>query len=369
MTTVNNPFTESSFVWKPTSEVGSRQDANLVKFVSAEPDPLVFEVAASFTLPDKSVTDLVVTVQGIGAGNEYFRRDLRGAWLRDNTTVTEMDAASSSGDATENDTSGDYDADLNISGTSVRVRTKGPGRWTISASRLVTARDPFDPLVLPEASATPIVWVNPDEGNITLGTPPTITGITNLAGGTATIGIPTSKNPELESSNADFANKRAFDVTSNKGFTIDNHGLTTDPFSVLFVCDGIDNAWFQDANGYYLVNAGGGSGDKLQATSNAGPYGKDNTVGVSGVAGVYIVVFTGTNAAKLYASKTTPATDDCGTLHDLTNVLLTVGGPAGLSGGGLGKLRHFMLFDGALSAADAEYLLLGFEEESGVAVG
>ena len=353
MGTVANPFSGSDFVWAPSAAAGSKGEAKIAKYVQAAALPTE-DTALTLALADKAGTDLVITAQCVGAGDEYFRRDLRGAWFRDGATVTVMDTPAGSGDASANEAG--YSAQLVLSGTDVLVKTKGPGRWTLSVNRLVTARDPFDPLSV----GTPIMWIDATACTVDAGA---VSAVTNKAGGGMVI-TATGHTPTFNEANADYADGPTIDCGSNQGFQLTNHGLTTGGFTLILVGDGVDTAWLQDANGNYLVSAGGGSGNDLQITSDAATY--INTSGSggneSGVPGVFAFVFAGASS-KIFASAETAKVGptSAGSLSTLSGVSIALGGTYNLSGAGLGgSIRHALMYSGALSNGDIAYLLNGF---------
>ncbi len=84
--------------------------------------------------------------------------------------------------------------------------------------------------------------------------------------------------------------------------------------------DGVDGVWLQDGNGNYLANAGGGSGNDLQMTSNGAT--AFNTGGnESGVPGVYVFVFSG-NPSKMFSSAKTATSGNPGSLSSLSGVTI-----------------------------------------------
>lgn len=242
--------------------------------------------------------------------------------------------------------------------------TNAEGTGTLSSGFTYTSA--FDPLTLPEASGTPIVYL--DTADMTVGGG-LVSAIVNQAGGGAVITIPGGNKPTQEVANADYDGEDTAGCTSNQGIQITNHGLTTGPFWVVFVADGTDNYWMQDGNGTSGITAGGGSGDKLQITNDAGTY-LAGAVAKSGVPGVYIMQFANNPNAKIWESKLTPVTGNAGTLGDLTGVTIGVGNVASLSGVGLnGSIREYMLGSGTLSTNDATYLLNGFGDKHGLTIG
>ena len=225
----------------------------------------------------------------------------------------------------------------------------------------------FDPLSV----GTPKVWLDATD----LTQSGTVTAITNKAGG-ATITITGGQEPGYTSSNSDYggaAPQPTFDFLSGSpAVKITGHGITTGaggPFSLVFVADGTDNFWFCDANANNFVTAGGGSGNKLQL-SGAGTVLVGGTIS-SGVPGVYVCVFNGASS-KLYTSAHTPdASGDAGAIQDQTGVTFVVGNYGAPSSGGkmAGSIRHFLLYSGALSQDDVDYLLDGFGAAAGITIG
>lgn len=224
----------------------------------------------------------------------------------------------------------------------------------------------FNPLSLPESSGTGLLWLDATScthsGNGT-----DVTAVVDKAGGSMTIGL-TGNEPTYNSANADYANAPTFDCGSAQGFILSNTGLTTSAFTVVIVGDGADGIWFQDASGNYLINAGGGSGDKVQITSAAGPYLVGATA-KSGVPGVYILVFNGATSAVYTSAHTADASGDAGALSDLSGLNIGLLGTYNMSGVGLGgSCRHALIYSGALSTADRAHLLDGFGTESGITI-
>jgi hypothetical protein len=222
----------------------------------------------------------------------------------------------------------------------------------------------FDPLSV----GTPIVWI--DSTDVTEGSPGQVSAVTNKAGGGATLTINAGKEPTLNASNADYANAPTIDCGSAQGIFLTTHGLTTGAFTVVIVGDGQANPWFQDASGNYLISAGGGSGDDLQITGNAATY-LSSANNKSGVPGCYAFNFN-TTASKIFASaETESASGSAGNpMGNLTGVTIGLGGTYNLSGAGMqGSIRHLLIYSGVLSNADIAYLLNGFGDESGIAIG
>lgn len=243
--------------------------------------------------------------------------------------------------------------------------TNAEGTGTLSSGFTYTSS--FDPLVLPDTSGTPLLWLDPTDCTNT-GNGTDVTAAVDKASGSMTIGL-TGHEPTFNSANADYANAPTFDCGAAQGFSLTTTGLTTTAFTVVIVGDGTDNVWFQDGNGNYLISAGGGSGDKVQMTSAAGPYLAGATA-KSGVPGVYILVFNGASSKVYTSAYTADASGDAGALSDLTGVTIGLLGTYNMTGNGLmGSCRHALIYDGALSQTDVEYLLDGFGDESGITIG
>ena len=246
------------------------------------------------------------------------------------------------------------------------VVTNAEGSGTLAGGFTYTAAA-FDPLTLPEASATPLLWLDPTDCTNT-GNGTDVTAVVDKASGSMTIGL-TGNEPTFNSSNADYDGAPTFDCGSAQGFLLSTTGLTTTAFTAVLVCDGQDGVWFQDGNGNYLVNAGGGSGDKAQMTSAAGPY-LASTTATSTVPGVYVFVFNGASSLIYTSAETPSASGDAGTLSSLSGVTIGLLGTYNMSGAGLqGSCRHALIYDGAMSANDVAYLLNGFGDESGITIG
>ncbi len=213
-----------------------------------------------------------------------------------------------------------------------------------------------------------LLWLDSTAGVTQAGT---VTAWADQSGGSMTVTIPGGKEPTYNASNADYASAATIDCGSNQGAILSNLGLTTGPFTIVFVADGTDNSWLGDNSGNYLITSGGGSGNKLQASSNAGSPVLVSSVATSGVPGVYVLVFDGVTTSKIYTSAhTASASGSMGAINDLTGLTLSVGGTYNLGGAGLmGSLRHFLIYDGVMSPTDVAYLLDGFGSESGISIG
>ncbi len=200
----------------------------------------------------------------------------------------------------------------------------------------------------------------------------TVTAITEKAGSGAVVTITGGQEPGYTASNANYANAPTFDFLSGSpAVKITNHGLTTGAFTVVFVGDGTNAAfWMQDANGTSIITAGGGSGNKHLMSSDAGTY-LVGTVVESGVPGVSAFVFNGASSKIYDSAHTADASGNAGTLQDLTGVQLVIGNAASPSSGGkmAGSIRHFLLYSGALSPSDIADLLDGAGSESGLSIG
>ena len=184
-----------------------------------------------------------------------------------------------------------------------------------------------------------------------------------------TLTVPAGKEPTYDAVDANYASAPTLDCGAAQGIELTTTGLTTTAFTVLIVGDGSTTYWLQDGGGNYLISAGGGSGDKLQINADAATYLVSSTV-TDGVPGVYIAVFNGASSKIYTSARTASATGDAGTLADLTGTLIALGGTYNRTGNGLmGSLRHAMIFAGALSQGDCEYLLTGFGAESGITIG
>ena len=236
-----------------------------------------------------------------------------------------------------------------------------------SRSFRAAAGSSFNPLSLPASSGIARLWLDATRCTNT-GNGTNVTAVTDRAGGTMTVGV-TGNEPTFNASNVDYAGAPTFDCGAGQGFLLTNTGLTTSAFTVVIVGDGTDGVWLQDGNGNYLINAGGGSGDKVQITSAAGPYLVGATA-KSGVPGVYILVFNGASSAVYTSAYTADASGDAGGLSDLTDVTIGLFGTYNMSGNGLmGSARHGLIYTGALSGPDRNYLLNGFGSESGLTIG
>lgn len=220
----------------------------------------------------------------------------------------------------------------------------------------------FNPLSV----GVPVVWL--DSKHLTQAG--TVTAIVDRAG-VSTVAISGGQEPGYSATNASYASAPTFDFTSGSpAVRVTGHGITTGAFTVVIVGDGTDNYWMQDANGTDFMGAGGGSGNKLQISCDAGTYLASSVVS-SGVPGVYACVYNGASSKVYTSAKTASASGNAGTLQNLTGVRINVGNAASPSSGGrmAGSIRHFMIFKGALSQADIEYLLAGFGTESGLTIG
>lgn len=243
--------------------------------------------------------------------------------------------------------------------------TNAEGTGTLASGFTYTSA--FDPLTLPDTSGTALIWLDPTDCTNT-GNGTDVTAVNDKASGSMTIGL-TGNEPTFNSSNADYANAPTFDCGTAQGFLLTTTGLTTTAFTVVIVGDGADTPWFQDGNGNYLINAGGGSGNKVQITSAAGPYLVGATA-KSGVPGVYVLVFNGASSKVYTSAYTADASGDAGTLSSLSGVTIGLLGTYNMSGVGLaGSCRHALIYNGALSQTDVEYLLDGFGTESGITIG
>lgn len=145
-------------------------------------------------------------------------------------------------------------------------------------------------------------------------------------------------------------------------------GLATGPFTFVFVGDAPTAA----AN-FLIRLIGGGVGvdiraqsSKYRASANGGSTELEDTVADTTVPVVLVVVYDGVSS-RLYASALTPIAGDAGALPDLTGLGMYVGAPAADGFGDL-NFRHALVYDGALSDADAAYLLTGFGAESGISI-
>lgn len=198
------------------------------------------------------------------------------------------------------------------------------------------------------------------------GTP--VTAVVDRASGTMTIGI-TGHEPTYQASNPDYAGGPTFDCGVAQGFLLTNTGLAGGSFTLVLVADGTDNVWMNDGNGNYLINAGGGSGDKLQSRAD----GASLLVGVtpvSGVPGVYVIVFNGASSVLYVSAEAADVLGDAGTPASLAGVVLGLLGTYNMTGPGLtGSCRHALIYSGAATSVDASYLLYGFGNESGITIG
>ena len=246
------------------------------------------------------------------------------------------------------------------------IVTNAEGSGTLAGGFTYSAAA-FDPLTLPDTSGTALLWLDPTDCTNT-GNGTDVTAANDKASGSMTLGI-TGHEPTFNSANADYANAPTFDCGAAQGFLLTTTGLTTTAFTVVIVGDGTDGVWFQDGNGNYLANAGGGSGNKVQITSAAGPYLVGATA-KSGVPGVYVLVFNGASSKVYTSAYTADASGDAGTLSTLSGVTIGLLGTYNMTGNGLmGSCRHALIYDGALSQTDVEYLLDGFGDESGITIG
>ena len=222
----------------------------------------------------------------------------------------------------------------------------------------------FDPLSV----GTPVCWLDATELTQALNL---VSAIVEKAG-VSTVVINALQTPGYTASNADYAGAPTFDfqdLVLAQAARISGHGLTTGAFTLVLVGDGDDGYWLAEPGGSTFVNGGGGAGAEIQATSDAG----GNLFlggGPATTASVFIVVFNGASS-KIYRSALTPTTGNAGALQDLTGGTLTAGNLASATQGAQqgGSTRHLMLFNGALSQANCEYLLNGFGDESGIAIG
>lgn len=256
---------------------------------------------------------------------------------------------------------------LEVTGTSAGIR------WRLDKQhiRVTAAEAPpvvaFDPLDLPEASGTALLWLDAaDCTNTGDGTP--VTAVVDKASGTMVVGV-TGNEPTFQAANPDYDNGPTFDCAAAQGFILTNTGITGGPWTLVLVCDGTDQVWMQDASGNYLVNAGGGSGDKLQSRADGASLLVGATA-VSGVPGVYIIDFDDATSALYTSAETADASGDAGTAASLAGVALGLLGTAAMAGNGLmGSCRHALIYSGKLSAVDRAYLLNGFGDESGITIG
>lgn len=224
----------------------------------------------------------------------------------------------------------------------------------------------FDPLTLPETSATPKVWIDAHPDYQTEGGG-LVSAVVNRAGGGAVLTIDAGDEPGFTASNPNYNNGPTLDVGAGKGIKLTSHGLTNAPFSVVFVANGGDAVWFQDANGNWLINAGGGSGDKLQLSGDGVGTLLVGDLAKKDVPGVYIFVFNGATS-KIYQSKLTPFSGAGGTVG-VPGATIGLASNYNTTASLVGSFRHLMVFSGALSPADCTYLLNGFGAESGLAIG
>lgn len=358
--------------WAPTGSPDGRTKSIQKTFDTTDATE---STAATFTLADETAADYTATVLSRAADGQHFAADLRCAYESTDGTVTELRAPSSANELDGNPAG--WSAAFDRSGTSVRVRVKGEAaldvRWSIVANAQIVTREatPPEPPPPPEgfdamAVGTCLLWIDSTDVTEAEGS---VTAVNDKASGSMVASITGGKEPDYNASNADYADAPTIDCGEAQGLFLNSTGLTTSAFTVLVVGDGQDSPWFQDGNGNYLISAGGGSGDKPQITADASTY-LASTTAASGVPGVYVFVFNGA-ASKIFTSALTPsATGSSGSPGDLTSVQIAVGGAYNLSGAGmLGSIRHFAIYDGALSDGDVATLLAAAGEESGITIG
>ena len=147
------------------------------------------------------------------------------------------------------------------------------------------------------------------------------------------------------------------------------HGLTTGAFTLLMVADAGASYCFAEPNGNTAMAGGGGAGAEWEISSDAFAHVLLGG-GPATTAAVIIAVFNGASS-KLYRSNKAAAANNAGALSNLTGLQLIVSNvaPPSIAGGQAGSTRHFLLYGGALSQLDCEYLLDGFGAESNIAIG
>lgn len=143
------------------------------------------------------------------------------------------------------------------------------------------------------------------------------------------------------------------------------HGLTTGPFTMIVVGHGA-NYVVQDANGNTVLDCAAGTTWRM--SSNA--FG--NIVsggGPTSTPAVVAAVYNGASS-RIYKSKRTPVTGNAGPLPTMTGLRMNLGNGASPSGAAClnGSIAQFLIYQGALSQVDVEYLVNGFGALHGITI-
>ncbi len=143
-------------------------------------------------------------------------------------------------------------------------------------------------------------------------------------------------------------------------------GLTTNPFTLVFVGDGPAAAYnFMMRINAVDLRAQGGT----WKTSADGGVTLLVSAAVDTTLPTVLVAIVNGASSKLYVSALTPTTGDTGTQPDMTSLGMFIGDTAAPGGGGNVTFAQALVYDTALSPSDVAYLLNGFGTLAGITIG
>jgi hypothetical protein len=217
----------------------------------------------------------------------------------------------------------------------------------------------FDPLSV----GTPLVWY--DLGICTQGGG-IVTALPDQSGNAEHATVPGGSEPTYTATNAGYNNlpTMGFPVADTKYVATPDLGQTTGATSFVIVCDADNGYAFSASNALAEVYDNG-------VSNGSNDDGVTNLIGAS-IASPSVVVYIANGASsKLYVSAHTAVTGAAGA-QDLTGQTIRLG-HYGAALGALwaqsGDTAHFLVYAGALSQDDVEYLLDGFGTLADIAIG
>lgn len=178
--------------------------------------------------------------------------------------------------------------------------------------------------------------------------------------------------PTYSASNANYGNRPTWKCSTGAARRITAaapcHGLAAAPYTIVMVGQcGDSNYAVGTGNGSYVAG-GGGSGNKWQGIFSSSWL--VSSSGVTNSPSVMILVVNGASS-KIYVNAKTATSGTMGAGQSLAADTVYVGNHDASSTtlNQNGDTTHFLMYNGALSQADCEAILVGLGAESGITIG
>lgn len=230
----------------------------------------------------------------------------------------------------------------------------------------------FNPLALPLASGVAKVWY--DAAHQTNGAG-IITALPDRSGNGCSGVIFAGNEPKFTATNAAFNNLPTMDFSPDTDLRFVDTGdlgiASGAPFTYVLIANGVGDFVMSSHTNVSIYAIGA----TVTATGDAGATNLSDGITVVGTTPSVIVFVANGVSSKLYVNAKTPrATGNAGAQDIGTSPNRIV--RLGMLGTGIlaawnqnGSTAHALVYDGALSQADVEYLLTGFGALAGVAIG